>query len=47
MWVVAARAAVLSVITGGGKWVEILAHADPLYAAGLPHSCAHEPRAAG
>jgi hypothetical protein len=23
--------AVLSVITGGGKWVEILAHADPLY----------------
>jgi hypothetical protein len=22
---------VLSVITGGGKWVEILAHADPLY----------------
>src|ERR1700758_3933877 len=31
MWVVAARAAVLSVITGGGKWVEILAHADPLY----------------
>jgi predicted phage-related endonuclease len=31
MWVVAARIAVLSVITGGGKWVEILAHADPLY----------------
>ncbi len=31
MWVVAARAAVLSVITGGGKWVEIKAHADPLY----------------
>jgi hypothetical protein len=31
MWVVAARRAVLSVITGGGKWVEILAHADPLY----------------
>jgi len=26
MWVVAARTAVLSVITGGGKWVEILAH---------------------
>jgi hypothetical protein len=22
---------VLSVITGGGKWVEITAHADPLY----------------
>ena len=31
MWVVAARTAVLSVITGGGKWVEIIAHADPLY----------------
>jgi predicted phage-related endonuclease len=31
MWVVAARCAVLSVITGGGKWVEILADADPLY----------------
>jgi predicted phage-related endonuclease len=31
MWVVASRTAVLSVITGGGKWVEILAHADPLY----------------
>jgi predicted phage-related endonuclease len=31
MWVVAARTAVLSVITGGGKWVEILAHTDPLY----------------
>jgi predicted phage-related endonuclease len=31
MWVVAARTAVLSVITGGGKWVEIETHADPLY----------------
>jgi len=31
MWVVAARVAVLSVITGGGKWVEIKVHADPLY----------------
>jgi predicted phage-related endonuclease len=31
MWVVAARTAVLSIITGGGKWVEIVAHADPLY----------------
>ena len=31
MWVVAARSAVLSVITGGGKWVEITVHADPLY----------------
>jgi len=31
MWVAAARNAVLSVITGGGKWVEITTHADPLY----------------
>src|SRR5262249_3987160 len=31
MWVVAARSAVLSVITGGGKWVTITTHADPLY----------------
>jgi predicted phage-related endonuclease len=31
MWVVESRAAVLSVITGGGKWVEITTHADPLY----------------
>jgi predicted phage-related endonuclease len=31
MWVVAARTAVLSVITGGGKWVEIATHTDPLY----------------
>ncbi len=31
MWVVAARSSVLSVITGGGKWVEIKTHADPLY----------------
>ena len=31
MWVAAARSAVLSVITGGGKWVEIATHADPLY----------------
>jgi predicted phage-related endonuclease len=31
MWVVAARSAVLSVISGGGKWVEIKMHADPLY----------------
>ena len=26
-----AKTAVLSVITGGGKWVEITTHADPLY----------------
>ncbi len=31
MWVVAARSAVLSIITGGGKWVEIATRADPLY----------------
>ena len=31
MWVVAARAAVLSIITRGGKWVEIKLGADPLY----------------
>src|SRR5271156_412202 len=31
MWVVAAKTAVLSVITGGGKWVEIAVGADPLY----------------
>jgi len=31
MWVVAARSAVLSIITGGGKWVTIDIQADPLY----------------
>jgi predicted phage-related endonuclease len=31
MWTIAAREAVLSVITGGGRWVEIKTHADPLY----------------
>ncbi|MBR0741384.1 YqaJ viral recombinase family protein [Bradyrhizobium liaoningense] len=31
MWVIAARSAVLSIITGGGKWVEITVHADSLY----------------
>jgi predicted phage-related endonuclease len=31
MWAVAARSAVLSIITGGGKWVMIEVHADPLY----------------
>ena len=31
MWVTASRTAVLSIITGGGKWVEITVHADPLY----------------
>jgi predicted phage-related endonuclease len=31
MWVVNARSAVLSIITGGGKWVELRINADPLY----------------
>jgi predicted phage-related endonuclease len=31
MWVANAKAAVLSIITGGGKWVEIQITADPLY----------------
>src|SRR3989441_1538126 len=31
MWVTNAREAVLSIITGGGKWVEISLPADPLY----------------
>ena len=31
MWVANARTAVLSIITGGGKWVEIKVYGDPLY----------------
>jgi predicted phage-related endonuclease len=31
MWVTDARSAVLSIITGGGKWVEMTISADPLY----------------
>ncbi len=31
MWVTNAKAGVLSIITGGGKWVEITLSADPLY----------------
>jgi predicted phage-related endonuclease len=31
MWVSNARSAALSIITGGGKWVELILHADPLY----------------
>src|ERR1700682_2121932 len=31
MWVANARSAALSIITGGGKWVELTLHADPLY----------------
>jgi predicted phage-related endonuclease len=31
MWVTASRTAVLSIITGGAKWVEMTIPADPLY----------------
>jgi hypothetical protein len=31
MWVTNVREAVLSIITGGGKWVEIKLSADPVY----------------
>jgi predicted phage-related endonuclease len=31
MWVANLRSAVLSIITGGGKWVEMTIRADPLY----------------
>jgi predicted phage-related endonuclease len=31
MWATNSRSASLSIITGGGKWVEIKIHADPLY----------------
>jgi predicted phage-related endonuclease len=31
MWVIRSRTAVLSIITGGGKWVEITIPTDPLY----------------
>jgi predicted phage-related endonuclease len=31
MWVTSSRTAVLSIITGGGKWVEMTIPADPLY----------------
>jgi predicted phage-related endonuclease len=31
MWVSDARSSVLSIITGGGKWVELTLHADPLF----------------
>jgi predicted phage-related endonuclease len=31
MWVISSRTAVLSIITGGGKWVEMTIPADPLY----------------
>jgi hypothetical protein len=31
MWVANCRTAVLSIITGGGKWLELTVRADPLY----------------
>jgi predicted phage-related endonuclease len=31
MWVTNARSAALSIITGGGKWIELTIPADPLY----------------
>ena len=31
LWVTASRTAVLSIITGGGKWVELTVPADPMY----------------
>jgi len=31
MWVTSVRSAALSIITGGGKWVEVTVPADPLY----------------
>jgi predicted phage-related endonuclease len=31
MWVTSSRTAVLSIITGGGKWIEMTIPADPLY----------------
>jgi predicted phage-related endonuclease len=31
MWVTNAKAAALSIITGGGKWIELSISADPLY----------------
>jgi predicted phage-related endonuclease len=31
MWVVNSRSAALSIVTGGGKWVELTIHSDALY----------------
>ena len=31
MWVTNARSAALSIITGGGKWIEMIIPADALY----------------
>ena len=38
MWVTSLRTAVLSIITGGGKWVEIAIPLDPLYLSRARHS---------
>src|SRR5262245_17319226 len=35
MWVTQAKSSVLSIITGGGKWVEMTINMDPLYLAVL------------
>jgi hypothetical protein len=43
MWVTNARRAALSIITGGGKWVEISIAADPLY----QHLCSRRRRSSG
>jgi len=34
MWVTHLRSSVLSIITGGGKWVEVTIPMDPLYLSG-------------
>jgi predicted phage-related endonuclease len=31
MWVVNSKSAALSIVTGGGKWVELTIHSDALY----------------
>src|SRR5262245_26877692 len=38
MWVTHLRSSVLSIITGGGKWVEIAIPMDPLYLSVLVHA---------
>ena len=41
MWLTHLRTAVLSIITGGGKWVEITIPIDPLYLSVLVSSARH------
>jgi len=43
MWVTASRTAVLSIITGGGKWVEMTIPADPIF----QHSCSPPRKSSG